>query len=115
MVKPEAPDGFSWTISIILHVEIILFGALMLYEEDVVPFDLDPSVYSGVVYSSWPHRPPLIPYERMSDWTGRWPIHCDHGDLVRMFRKWPDEVVADTRCRECGWPWWVIRAGVARD
>jgi hypothetical protein len=115
MVRPGAPDGYSWTMAVLLHLDLIMFAALLIDGEVEVPIDPDPPIYDAVAYSATLRRRPPIPFERVSDWTGRWPMHCDHAALLRMFRKWPDEVVAETRCRECGWPWWVLRAGVAWD
>ena len=112
MVKPEAPDWFSWTISIVFHLEILVVAALLIGDEVEVREDDDPPVYSAIPYSSMTSVRPYLSSQKPPDWTGRWPMNCDHAALIRMAEKWPQEVVADTLCQECGWAWWVIRAAL---
>jgi hypothetical protein len=105
-------DWFSWTCSSVLHLELLVLVALLIGDEVESPPDVDPIVYDSVVHPSGTYHRPLFRVEEMPDWTGRWPMNCDHQALIRMARKWPSEVLGETICRECGWPWWAIRASL---
>jgi hypothetical protein len=108
MVRPDAPGWFSWTVSAVFHLEVLVFAALVIGEEVETRGDVDPIVYDSVAYLSPP--PPFLHVEWLPEWTGPWSVSCRHEALIRMARKWPEEVLYDTPCRECGWSWGAIRA-----
>src|ERR1043165_7643701 len=98
MVRPEAPDWFSWIVSSILHLEILVYAALVIGEEVDTPVDVAPIVYDSVVLQ----RPrPSLRVEWRPAWSDHWSWDCEHKDLIRLARKWPDEVLPGTLCRVC--------------
>ena len=108
MVRPDAPDCFSWICSSVLHLEILVAAALLIGDEVETRVDVDPLVYDGVVYSSFVRQHPFLPAGWEEGVAGHWPMNCGHEALLRLFRKWPEEVLPDTCCAVCRWPWWVI-------
>ena len=106
MIRHAAPDRFSWTISIVLHLELILIAAVAFDGEEVeYRFSPDPDFHCALV-----PRGPLLRVEPVFDRFGRWPMSCDHRSLLRAARMSSDRIGAEERCKVCGWPWWVIRA-----
>jgi len=83
-------------------------AALLIGDEVETRVDVDPIVYEGVVYSPPVRQGPFLRLEGIEGVTGRWPMNCKHEALLRLIRKWPEEVLPETRCEVCRWPWWVL-------
>ena len=104
---PRLARFVSGCLAIALH-ELLFILALGIQSERVEIVPLRPDFYTTIVPD---------PYAAASDgvgagppvWAGRWPLDCDHRVLLRMPS---DQIVADTRCEVCQWPWWVIRASL---
>ena len=107
MVRPDKPDGFSWTIAALLHLELFLIAAFVMYEE----VDCDVSPDPPVVHRAFVQGKLPVPVEEEpSGMFGRWPIKCDHGGPLKRVSIGDDRLGDGLRCEACGWPWWVIRA-----
>jgi hypothetical protein len=100
MWTPRLARFVSWCLAIAFH-EVLFIGALCVESEDVELVTWKPDVYIAMVPRSRPE-----PAARAPEWAGQWPIKCNHQSLLRMPS---DQIVADTKCAVCGWPWWVVR------
>lgn len=106
MILPGLPSSFCWILTILVH-ELLIIGALSIDRECVETFTVEPDLHCSL---GEPREYYVLIQE--PDWMGRWPMNCDHQALRRLCDKWPNEVLADTRCGVCSWPWWVIRASL---
>ena len=109
MWSPRLARFVSWCLAIAVH-EILFLGALCVQGEKVHVTLLKPDVYTAMVPD-----PRMVPQRRPEPvatapaWAGRWPMDCTHESLLRMPS---DQIVADTRCKVCQWPWWVVRTSL---
>lgn len=106
MGSPRISRFVSWSFAIAVH-ELLFILALGIEDEKVEIIPGPPEVYYAIVPST-----PSVREEPAPVWAGRWPMECNHQALLRMPS---DQVVADTRCPVCQWPWWVIRASLGHN
>ena len=106
MGSPRIARFVSWCLAIAVH-ELLFILALGIEKEEVQLILWKPDVYSAMVAQVPSDRPDLA--ETAPVWAGRWPIDCNHQELLQIPS---DQIVADTRCKVCQWPWWVIRAAM---
>jgi hypothetical protein len=104
---PRLARFVSWCLAIALH-ELLFILALWIQSEKTEIVSLRPDLYTAMV----PDRTTVVEADPIASppvWAGRWPLDCDHRALLRMPS---DQIVADTRCDVCQWPWWVLRASL---
>lgn len=98
---PRLARFVSWCLAIAVH-ELLFILALGIQSEEAEVIICKPDLFIAMVPQVQPD-----PIASGPEWAGRWPLNCDHRDLLRIP---PNQIVADTRCGVCQWPWWVIRA-----